>query len=67
VRPNPGLRARRITLHSSDPEIGPFVQRQNVRNGVATFHTLAAGAYEIEVGRKRVKTRVPGPPEVTVE
>lgn len=67
VRPNPRLRARRITLRSNDPEIGPLVQRQSVRNGVATFPTLAAGAYELEVGRKKVKTRVPGPPELRVD
>jgi hypothetical protein len=67
VRPAPQLRAAEVTLQSTDPAIGWVRRTARVEGEVATFDALAAAAYEIRCGNKRVEARVPGPDEVRVE
>jgi hypothetical protein len=67
VRPSPKLRATEVVLLSSDPAIGWMRRTERVDGEVATFEALAAAAYEIRCGNKRVEVRVPGPDEMTVE
>jgi len=67
VRPAPALRARDVTLSSSDPAVGWVRRVVRVQDDVATFDALAAGSYEARCGKRSIEVRVPGPPEVTVE
>jgi hypothetical protein len=66
VRPSPNLRVTEVTIQSNDPTIGWMRRVAKIQEGVASFDALAAAAYEIRCGNKRVEARVPGP-EVTVE
>jgi len=67
VRPSPNLRARDVTLLSSDPVLGWMRRTVRVENEVATFDALPAAQYEVQCGKRRVEVRVPNPGEFAVE
>jgi hypothetical protein len=67
VRPAPALRAREVTLLSSDPAVGGLRRSARLVDGVATFDALAAALYEIRCSGKKLEARVPGPDEVPIQ
>jgi hypothetical protein len=67
VRPSPGLRAREVTIQSSDPSVGWVRRTARVEGEVATFDALAAVQYEVRCGNKRVEVRLPAAGEVAIE
>ncbi len=67
VRPSPKLRAREVTLQSSDPSVGWVRRVARVEGEVATFDALAAAPYEVRCGNKRVEVRVPHAGDVAIE
>ncbi|MCK6459222.1 MAG: hypothetical protein L6Q95_04925, partial [Planctomycetes bacterium] len=67
VRASPALRARDVTIQSSDPALGWLRRVKLLEEGVATFDALAAAQYEVRCGSKRVEVRVPAAGEIAIE
>ncbi|MHC4941070.1 MAG: hypothetical protein ACYTHK_19200 [Planctomycetota bacterium] len=59
-------RPRNVVLRCYDKNVGGMRRDERLRGKRASFEYLAAGEYELECNRKRVKVRVPGAPEVVL-
>ncbi|MHC4955910.1 MAG: carboxypeptidase-like regulatory domain-containing protein, partial [Planctomycetota bacterium] len=60
-------RPRSAILRCKDQSVGDMRRDARLRGNVASFDQLAPGTYEVEIARKRVSVRVPGPPELVIQ
>jgi len=62
-----GGRPRNAVLRCTDPQLGGFRRVARLSDKTASFGLLAAGQYELRVGRSRKEFRVPTGGEVVLE